>query len=224
MRILPTILCCLALLCSALSGSRLEAAAAVDAEQSAHPEHGDHAEGHTHIGAPTGDDASNIAEIRSDLAFFSFIVFLILLAILYKFAWGPIAAALERREHNIAENIAAAQRAGDDARAMLAQYEKKLSLAAEEVRGILEEARRDAEGTKQEIIAEAKAAAQLEHDRLIRDVNTAKSQALKEISETSVNLAVDLAGKLVKAKLSAEEHAGLVNDALTRFAAEPSRN
>ncbi len=178
-----------------------------------------HAGGHGHIGNPTGKDATNLAEVRKDLAIFSFIVFLLLLAILGKFAWKPVTEALERREHGIAENIAAAQRAGDDARNMLAEYETKLRGAADEVRGIMEEARRDAETTKQEIIAEAKSAAQQEHDRMLRDVNMAKNQALKELSEQGANLAVDLAGRIVRAQLNKADHARLVSEALTRVTA-----
>ena len=40
---------------------------------------------------------SSPAELRYDLSIYSFLVFLILLAVLYKFAWGPIATALQRR-------------------------------------------------------------------------------------------------------------------------------
>src|SRR5215213_4480103 len=68
---------------------------------------------HTHIGGPQTPAEQKLAEdpteISLDLATFTFVVFLLLLAILWKFAWGPISAALERREHTIAEHIAATQ-------------------------------------------------------------------------------------------------------------------
>lgn len=179
----------------------------------------DHAGGghHDHIGEAGVN--REVSEFKQDLAIWTFAVFVLLMVILGKFAWKPITEALERREHGIAENIAAAQRAGDDARTMLAEYETKLRGAADEVRGIMEEARRDAELTKQEIIAEAKAAAQQEHDRMLRDVHLAKNQALKELSETSANLAIDLAGKIVRTQLNKADHARLVSEALNRVTA-----
>ena len=97
-----------------------------------------------------------------DLAIWTAIVFLVLLGVLGKFAWGPIVDGLEKREQTIADNIAAAERASEEAKAMLAEYEAKLAGAADEVRAMLEEARRDAEHTKQEILAEAKSARQAE--------------------------------------------------------------
>ena len=156
-------------------------------------------------------------EFKSDLAIWTFVVFLVLLAILTKFAWGPIVAGLQKREEGIAANIAAAQCSNDDAKRMLAEYEKKLAGAADQVRQMLDGARRDAEQTKLEIVAEAKAAAQLEQQRGIREVRTAVDQALKELSEKSTNLAVDLAGKIVRAKLNPADHSRLVQEAIAEF-------
>ena len=101
----------------------------------------------------------------------------------------------------------------------------KLSGAADEVRAMLEEARRDAEGTKQQIVAEAKSAAHAEHERAMREIRTATDAAVEELSQRSADLAVALAGKIVSAKLTGEERSRLVRESLSRFAAAaPSRN
>jgi F-type H+-transporting ATPase subunit b len=169
--------------------------------------------------------APNPLIIDPDLAIFTAVIFAVLLIVLTKFAWKPISEALERREHSIADNIASAERVAADAKLMLADYERKLSGAADEVRAMLEEARRDAEATKQEIVAEARVAAKAEQDRAMREIGTAKDAALKELAERSADLAVELAGKLIRAKLTKDDHAGLVNDALGKFAdSAASRN
>lgn len=173
-----------------------------------------------------GEHASpNPLGFDPDLAIWTAIVFVVLFLVLKKFAWKPIAHALEERERAIEANIAKAEGAAAEARAMLADYEKKLAGAADEVRAMLEEARRDAEHTKQEIVAEARVAARDEHQRVMRDINMAKDQALKELAERSTNIAVDLAGKIVQAQLSKTDHAALVQDAMNRLAvAKPSAN
>jgi F-type H+-transporting ATPase subunit b len=160
-----------------------------------------------------------------DLAIFTAVVFLLLLAILGKFAWKPIIEGLEKRERHIADNIAAAERAGEEARRTMAEYQAKLASAADEVRAMLEEARRDAEHTKQEIVAEAKTAAQAEHDRQMREIRTATDSALKQLAETSATLAIDLAAKVIRQKLNPQDHQKLIREAVEKFAAsEPSRN
>lgn len=152
-----------------------------------------------------------------DLAIFTLIIFLVLLAVLSKFAWKPIVAGLERREAMIAENIAAAQRSNEDAKAMLAQYEARLSGAHEEVRGIIEEARRDAEHTQQEILAKARADAQTEMNRALREVETAKDQALKELAEASANQAVTLASRILRSQVQQGDHQRLIDEAMSGF-------
>jgi F-type H+-transporting ATPase subunit b len=189
--------------------------------QAASVQAAEHAEHAPHIGEEGVSDSP--VEFKSDLAIFTFIVFLLLLGILAKFAWGPISEGLEKREHHIAEQIAAAERANAEAKEMLAQYERKLASAQDEVRAIIDEARRDATHTQQEILAQARADAASEMDRAKREVETAKDQALRELAETSAKLAVELAGKIIRAQLDPNQHAQLISEALSRFP-NPSAN
>jgi F-type H+-transporting ATPase subunit b len=199
---------------------------ALAAEKHAGAAAGDHSGEHEHIGlADPGPDVAKPEEIKSDLAFATFLVFLVLLAILWKFAWGPIIQAIERREQSIANHIAEAERSHDQAKALLAEYERKLAGAANDVRELLEEARRDAEHTKLEILAEAKTAAHAERDRSLREIEVATDQALKALAERSAELAVELAGKILQSKLTSADHARLIQEAVAKFpSAAASRN
>jgi F-type H+-transporting ATPase subunit b len=205
-----------------------DAAPAAHAEkehaESSHDSHASH--GHDEPGHPAADSmVYKPDEIKSDLALWTLIVFFLLLAILWKFAWGPIAAGLEKREQMIHEHIAAVERSHEEAKAMLAEHERKLAGTAQEVKALLDEAHRDADHTKQTIIAEAKSAAEAERNRALRDVEAATDAALKSIAEQSANLAVELAGKIVGQKLSSADHSRLIADAVGKFPqSSPSRN
>jgi F-type H+-transporting ATPase subunit b len=192
------------------------AAAAADS----HDAHDDHGAGHGlgHAGA-----SEDPGEVKTDLAIFTAIVFLLLVIILRKFAWGPIAAGLEKREHHVAHEIAAAEKANHDAQKLLVDYQQKLDAAHAETRAILEEARRDAEHTKQLTIAEARAEAQAEAARGKREIEAAKDAAMKELAEVAADQALALAGKLLQQKLQPADHARLIDEALGKFRA-PSRN
>jgi F-type H+-transporting ATPase subunit b len=171
------------------------------------------------------EEQPNPLQFKTDLAIWTFAVFVVLFVVLKKFAWGPISEALDKRERHIADNIEAARRRDEDSRQLLAEYERKLAGAADQVRSMLDEARQDAEHTKQEIVAEARAAAQGEHQRAMRDIRTATDAAVEELSQRSADLAVQLAGKVISAKLTPEERSKLVKDSLSKFAsAAPSKN
>lgn len=183
--------------------------------------HGGHEIGH----ADAGPGLEDPAEFRSDLALWTLVVFVIVLIVLSKFAWGPIRDALEQREHSIAHHLDEAGRKHDEAKQLLAQYESRLSSAAEQVRQMLDEARRDAEHVKAQVIAEAKASAETERARALRDIDTATDAALKQLAEKSASMAVELAGKIVGARLKPEDHLRLIQEASSKLSsAKPSTN
>jgi F-type H+-transporting ATPase subunit b len=191
----------------------------------------DHGHGHhSEIGSalPEGTDKAAFespAEFRSDLAIWSFAVFLLLLGLLSAFAWKPISQALEKREKGIADMIAATQAANEDARRLLSSYERRLAEASDEVRGMLEEARRDADVTRQSIVAEARKAAEDEKNRARHEIGLARDDALSQIAEKAGELAVEVAGKFLKEKLGREDQARLVRDSVASLgSARPSVN
>jgi F-type H+-transporting ATPase subunit b len=192
-------------------GSVAVVEAAPEAESGA-ASHDDHHAAPGHAGANTSPD-----EVKGDLAIFSAIVFLLLVVILRKFAWGPIAAGLEKREGHIAHEIAAAEKANHDAKAMLAEYQTRLDAAQGEVKAMLDEARRDAEHTKQEFVAEARKEAMAEAARAKREIETAKDQAMRELAQVATDQALALAGKLLQQKLQPADHARLIDEALANF-------
>jgi len=152
-------------------------------------------------------------------------VFILLFFVLSRFAWPQISAALLDREKRIEDNIAAAEAMQRQAKQLLAQHEAKLAGAADQVRALLEEARRDAEHTKVQIVAEAKQASDAERDRAVRDVQRAADRAMNDIAEKIANQSVELAGMIVRQNITPDQQSKLVRDALSQLAAaEPSKN
>lgn len=180
--------------------------------------------GHNPPAGVAAKDFESPAWFQTDLAVWSFAVFLALLALLTKFAWKPIMQGLEKREDGIARQIAETKAANDEARRMLASYERRLAEASEEVRGMLEEARRDAESTKQSIVAEARKAAEDEKHRAKHEIQLAKDDALSQIAEKAGHLAVEVAGKFLRDKLGADDQARLVRDSVASLSSRPSVN
>jgi F-type H+-transporting ATPase subunit b len=183
----------------------------------------DHGHGHApEIGnrAPAGvsqKEFESPAWFQKDLAVWSFVVFLTLLALLTKFAWKPIMEGLEKREEGIARQIAETKSANDEAKRMLASYERRLAEASEEVR-------RDAETTKQSIVAEARKASEDERNRAKHEIQLAKDDALSQIAEKAGHLAVEVAGKFLRDKLGADDQARLVRESVASLSSRPSVN
>ncbi len=236
-----SLLVCLALACWACSSLQVrfayaqenapaaEAKAEVEtaAEAEAHSDEahagGDHGHGGHHAD-PTIGNGKNLNSLMSllvDKSFVTAIVFLLMYAILYFVAWKPISEALEKRERTIANNIADAKNASEQALAKLKEYEAKLASAASEATEIVTQARKDAETAGQRLIAEAQTEAARQRDRALADIESAKQIALSEMASKSTDMAFSLARRVVGRELKPADHQQLIQDAVSRL---PSRN
>ena len=202
---------------------------AAAAEETAHGHddhgHGDHVEiGHNPPAGVAKKDFESPAEFRSDLAIWSLAVFLLLLGLLGKFAWKPIMEGLDKREQGIEHQIAETKKANEEAKRMLVSYERRLAEASDEVRGMLEEARRDSESTKVAIVAEARKAAEDEQARAKHEIGLARDEALSSIALKAGDLAVEVAGKFLREKIGKEDHSRLVRESVASLGTKPSVN
>jgi len=177
-----------------------------------HPE--GHGEGHDE-GQPS------LLSFDPDLAIFSVVVFAILFAVLWKFAWGPISDGLDKRENMIAQQIAEAKESNEKAAALLAQYDQKIADSVEEARVLVAQGKADAEAARQQILADAEASATRERERAVADIQNAKETALQEIAQQSIDRAVALASGIVSRELRPDDHAQLIRETMEQF---PSQN
>ncbi len=150
-------------------------------------------------------------------AVWTLIIFFLVLAVLSKFAWGPLLAALQKREKFIQESLAAAKRSREEAEARLREYEERLLKAREEASRIVEEGRRDAEVVKRRIEEEARKAAEASLERAKREIGIARDTALKELYVEAAELVTNLAGTVLRRQLTPGDHQRLVQEALAEL-------
>ena len=179
---------------------------------------GGHAHDTTDIGHGNGtDQLGTPAALPFDLAVATFVVFICLMALLTKFAWGPISTALDQREQHIAEMISTAEKNAHASESRMKELEAQLAAQAEGVRDVINQARREGDSQKEKIIAEARSAAQREKEKAIEEIRSAKNLALREIAQKSVNTAVDLAKNIIHREVKPADHAKLIEDSLAQF-------
>ncbi|NLE36979.1 MAG: F0F1 ATP synthase subunit B [Pirellulaceae bacterium] len=168
-------------------------------------------------GHPHDTPNLNPLEWQSDLALWTGMVFVVLFLVLRKYAWKPIADGLDKREKGIASEISQAAQANRDAKQLLAEYQRKLDSAADEVRQMLQQARREADRAGQEIVEAARRDAKAEQDKALADIDQARDEAMGDLARRGAELAVELAGKIVKNELRPNDHLDLVRQAVHDF-------
>ncbi len=155
---------------------------------------------------------------QTDLAIWTAVVFVLLLVVLWRFAFGPIVQALDLRERNELDRLAAAEKNNADAKSLLEQYRQKLADSEEEVRKIMADAKAEAQKQAEAVVAEAKQSAADERARALKDIQNASDVALQEIAEKSAVLATTLAGKILKEEVDPAKHARLIQSAIDSVA------
>ncbi len=139
-------------------------------------------------------------------------VFVVLLVVLGKFAWGPILKGLKEREDTIRKAVDDAKAASDRAQAVVQEYEARMAHAAEEAKAILEEAKRDAQALKAQIEASARSEAEAAKQRAVKEIDQARLAAWDTLVRDAAQLATEAASRIVHKSLDAAGHERLVAD------------
>jgi F-type H+-transporting ATPase subunit b len=146
--------------------------------------------------------------------FWTVLIFVVVLIVLGKFAWGPILGNLQARESFIHDALARAKRDRDEAEARLREYEERLASARAEATAIVDEGRRDAEVVKRRIEEAAKVEADKMIDRARREIHLATVTATRELYDLSAKLATDLAARVLGREMTAKDHERLISEAI----------
>jgi F-type H+-transporting ATPase subunit b len=161
---------------------------------------------------PAGEPSLFAGDLGNSV--WTILIFVLVLVILGKFAWGPILKNLQARESFIHDALAKAKRDRDEAEARLREYEERLATARAEATAIVDEGRRDAEVVKRRIEEAAKVEADKMIDRARREIHLATVTATRELYDLSAKLATDLAARVLGREMTAKDHERLISEAI----------
>jgi len=159
----------------------------------------------------------NPLAFNEDLAAWTGVLFVLVFLILWKFAWGPIVQGLTKREEGIANQVADAEKQNAEAKELLAEYKAQLVGAKDEVKQLIEEAKRDARKEGEQIVEAARADARGEQDKALRLIDEATDEALEAIATKSTDMAIQLAGRILQKEIKPDQHAALIDQAVGKF-------
>jgi F-type H+-transporting ATPase subunit b len=137
-------------------------------------------------------------------------IFIVLLVVLKKFAFGPILSALEAREQGIRDSVENAEKI----EAELADIEGKrsgiIAEADHKAKDIVAEARRGA-------VEEAREDAKIMEENAQREIRAATDKAKAQLRRESAEIAVALAGKVIGENLDDARNKALVNNLIEQL-------
>ncbi len=145
-------------------------------------------------------------------------IFVLLLVVLSKFAWGPIASGLKAREDKIRQDIADAEAARARAEATLRDYQTQLASAEEKIRGMMAAASADAEKAAENIRLRGRQEAEEIKEKANRDIEASRDNAIRDIYAQAADLSTSIAEKIIRRELRPEDQKALVEESLNQLA------
>lgn len=131
--------------------------------------------------------------------------FLILLAILAKFAYKPLLNVMEERRNRIANDLDSAEKTRLEAESLKAEYTQQLADARQQATEIVEKANKIAQNLHDEMVEQARVEKEEMMASAKERIEQEKQQAMLDIRSEVIALSTMIAGKIVDQKLNSAE-------------------
>jgi len=161
-----------------------------------------------------GGGGASLIEPKFGTVFWTLLTFILLIALLARFAWKPLLGALETRERSIQESIDKAREDREQAEELIRQHRELLDQARRERAEAVSEGQRDAEKLKAEILDEARKQREQVLAQTQSQVEAGLRQARSELRTVAVDLAIQAAEKLLTKNLDDPTQRRLVEEYL----------
>jgi F-type H+-transporting ATPase subunit b len=146
------------------------------------------------------------------LYIWTIVTFLVLVALLAKFAWGPLLQALESRQASIRKSLDDAQKAKQELERLHGESQQLLAQARAEAADIVSRSRADAERFREDLKQKAKAEAAALLKNAERQIELQTAQAVQQIRQETVDLSIGIASKLLQRNVSREDNERLIDE------------
>jgi F-type H+-transporting ATPase subunit b len=152
-------------------------------------------------------DSFNGGDILFQLA-----MFIILLALLKKYAWGPLMGIMTKREEHVANEIEAAESSRKEALSYLEEQREIVKQSRIEAGQLIENAKKQGEAQREDIITEARIQSERIKESAKREIVQEKEKAVAALREQVASLSVLIASKVIEKELSEADQGKLIND------------
>jgi F-type H+-transporting ATPase subunit b len=150
--------------------------------------------------------------------------FLVLVALLAKFAWRPLLQALEARQESIRKSLDDARQAKQELERLHTESAQILAEARRESEAIITRTRSDAARFRDELRQKAQPEATAIVKNAERQIEMETARALQQIRRDAVDLSVTIASKLLQRNVSKEDNERLIEETFRQVEATQRPN
>ena len=153
------------------------------------------------------------------LYIWTILTFLVLVALLSKFAWRPLLGALERRQETIRKSLDDARKAKEELERLQVESKRILDEARSQAAAMLSQTQSDAMRLRDELKQKAQAEAANVMKNAERQIAQETARAVQQIRNEAIDLSIAIASKLLQRNVSKEDNERLIEDTFRQIEA-----
>ena len=151
------------------------------------------------------------------LFIWTILTFLVLVALLTRFAWKPLLAALEARRQLIAKAVDDAERTRKELERVQQESLGILAKTRVEAEGILSRSRADADAFREEMRQKAIVDAAAIVKRAEKEIQLETNRAVEQLRRESVDLSLAIATKLLQRNVTKDDNVALIDETIKQI-------
>nr|WP_256558380.1 F0F1 ATP synthase subunit B [Halobacillus sp. A1] len=137
--------------------------------------------------------------------------FIVLLALLRKFAWGPLMTMMKDREDYIANEIETAEKSREEAAIQHREASEELKKTRQDAQNIIEDARKTASQQERDIVESAKKEAERIKVSARQEIEQERDKAVQVLKDQVASMSVMIASKVIEKELSEKDQQELIS-------------
>lgn len=164
-------------------------------------------------GAPAEEGGwSRLFSVEWGLSVWTLLTFATLLALLARYAWKPLMAALDAREQSIQRDIDEAGRQRDEAEALLAEHREQMAEGRRRAQALIAESRESAEELRRQLEEKAREESRAIIANARREIERERDAAIAQLRREAVEVAMAAASRLLEERIDGDRDRRLVMD------------
>ncbi|WP_085441337.1 F0F1 ATP synthase subunit B [Magnetofaba australis] len=163
-------------------------------------------------GLPQFDSSSFSSQM-----FWVIVSFVALLFLLRKYVVPAVNDVLDARAKRISDEIEAAENSRKEAERLLEEHRTQLAEARANINQMMEQAQKDATANREKAMAELDADLSKKKDAAMAEIDTARKKAMSEIRGVAVDVAMEVAEKLIAKSVDKKQAESLANEAIEKI-------
>ena len=160
------------------------------------------------------EEVLKILNPMTSTIFWSIVVFVILVIVLWKLVLKPVNNMIAKRQEEIRGKIDDVDRKSLESSKYLEEQKKSIDKARIEAKKIIDEGKEAARKIKEEIESQASEKSKLMLEDALTEIRSEKDRSINDVKDEMVDIALAASQKMISKTLSEEDHKKLIEESL----------